>query len=148
MRLTYQDDSGKAQQWGGRTFTVKKEDGKSLSTYIWDNIGLIQTHELSLNSHTSNSNDALYDSARTVINQNDGTKIRFTGDVGFNTAVITKESTQYDPLRPSGDETNTSLARLVFHGDGYHIVEFKTPKSAAQRAVPPILTRTKVPEER
>ncbi len=128
LRLTYQDDSGKAQQWGGRTFTVKKEDGKSLSTYIWDNIGLIQTHELSLNSHTSNSNDALYDSARTVINQNDGTKIRFTGDVGFNTAVITKESTQYDPLRPSGDETNTSLARLVFHGDGYHIVEFKNAK--------------------
>ena len=124
LRLTYQDDSGKAQQWGGRAFTVKKEDGKSLSTYIWDNIGLIQNLEIALTAGTNTSNDVRYWHGRTTIRQNYGTKIRFTGNIKFDTDTATVPG-QYDPLRPSGDTTNVSLGRLVFHGDGYHIVEFK-----------------------
>ena len=129
LKLTFTDDNDDIQDgWGGRTFTVKKEDGKSLSTYIWDNIGLIQKHEISLGSNAKDSNGALYDSKRTVITQDYGTKIRFTGKVKFDTAVVTKETTQLDPLRPNGDNSNTSLARVVFHGNGYHIVEFKDAK--------------------
>lgn len=128
--LSYHDDKNVVHNdWTGRQFKIAKESGQNVSTYVWDNINFMLEKNLDVTGQMNVSTDNMvrFYTARTVVLQNFGTKLRFTGKVGFSTPTHTIEGDYPEIFAPSNNLTvpKQTVAMLVFHGDGYHIVEFE-----------------------
>ena len=128
VTLSYKDDKGRAQDWKGREYLVEK-GSRAKTTYIWNNFGLKQNwfegKLTGTGASIENSYGVLYwKGLRTVISQEENTKIKFTGKINFDLRGFTPSITMKDPLGKSASTESVDIASLAFHGQGYHIIEF------------------------
>lgn len=123
-----ENDAGEEKQWVGKTFTVQREDGATYTTWVWDNISILSYFPYSYSGgDVGNSRNVHYWTVRTLIKQDERTKIRFTGDIYFGTSTARVEkggNKYYYPVKVDGDDTQP-FGLLTFHSNGYHILEFK-----------------------
>ncbi len=124
VTMTYTDEEGDYQKgWCGKTFSLSKESGASLSTYIWNNLRLRQIFEGSCEGEFKTSSRSPYATVRTLINADYGVKLKFTGRTGFNLARSSFDGKYYSK-QPSNNPKEANIGRLTFKCGNYCIFEF------------------------
>ena len=150
IKLTRYDDLNVHNNWGENIFRIytQKDLGSSMgngetrptTTYIWENIG-ISVDDLPDTIHPENSDreDGVtggmrYMRERAIIDLYNGTKIRLTGDIKFDTTrtsfrVGSDKSTIYN--QEKGPKVQSIASSLAFRTQEYAIIEFKDARVAS-----------------